>query len=68
VALPYVSFRYTYTFVSDGRELRSDSTLRFRGRVEVEETLATNGFVTLDVREAPDRPGREHVFVAQRTD
>jgi ubiquinone/menaquinone biosynthesis C-methylase UbiE len=68
VALPYVSFRYTYTFASDGLEVRSDSTLRFRSRAEVEESLADNGFTTLDVRDAPDRPGREYVFVAQRRD
>ena len=67
VAPPYVSFRYTYTFASDGLELWSDSTLRFRSRAEVEETLMTNGFTTLDVRDASDRPGREYVFVAQRT-
>jgi len=66
VALPYVSFRYTYTFASDGLELRSDSTLRFRSRAEIEQTLATNGFVNIDVRDAPDRPGREYVFTAQR--
>jgi ubiquinone/menaquinone biosynthesis C-methylase UbiE len=67
VALPYVSFRNTYTFASDGLALSSDSTLRFRSQAEVEETLAASGFITLDVREAPDRPGREYVFVAQRT-
>lgn len=67
VAPPYVSFRYTYTFASDGLELRSDSTLRFRSRAEVEKTLMTNGFTTLDVRDAPDRPGLEYVFVARRT-
>jgi SAM-dependent methyltransferase len=67
VALPYVSFRYTYTFASDGLTLWSDSTLRFRSRAEVEETLMTNGFTALDVREAPDRVGREYVFVARRT-
>ncbi|GIJ13109.1 class I SAM-dependent methyltransferase [Micromonospora andamanensis] len=67
VALPYVSFRYTYTFASDGFSVESDSTLRFRSQAEVEETLVTSGFTTIDVREAPDRPGREYVFVAQRT-
>lgn len=67
VALPYVSFQYTYTFASDGRQVRSDSTLRFRSRAEVEQTLASNGFTTLDIRQAPDRPGREYIFVAQRT-
>lgn len=60
VTLPYVSFRYTYRFASNRAELRSDSTLRFRSRAEVEETLTTNGFTILDVRDAPDRPGREY--------
>lgn len=67
VALPYVSFQYTYTFASDGLEVRSDSTLRFRSQVDVEESLVSSGFTTLDVRQASDRPGREYVFVAQRT-
>jgi hypothetical protein len=46
--------------------LTSDSTLRFRSRVEVEDSLAAAGFVTVEVRDAPDRPGRELVFIAQR--
>jgi SAM-dependent methyltransferase len=66
VALPYVSFRYTYTF-ADGLRLWSDSTLRFRGRAEVAQNLMANGFTVLDVREAPDRVEREYVFVARRT-
>lgn len=66
VALPYVSFRYTYTFASDGQQIQSDSTLRFRSRAEIEQALTANGFTTLDVREAPDRPGLEYVFVARR--
>ena len=40
VDLPFVSFRYTYTFLADGAVLTSDSTLRFRGRDEVEASLA----------------------------
>ncbi|GAB3061976.1 hypothetical protein GCM10027186_12120 [Micromonospora schwarzwaldensis] len=28
---------------------------------------ATNGYRVLDVRQAPDRPGREFVFVTQRS-
>ncbi|MEU4550053.1 class I SAM-dependent methyltransferase [Nonomuraea dietziae] len=67
VSLPLVSFRHTYTFLSDGAVLTSDSTLRFRGREEVESSLAVHGYRVLDVREAPDRPGREFVFVAERT-
>ena len=67
VDLPYVSFRQIYTFASDALEVRSDSTLRFHSRAEVEQSLAAAGFTTLDVRQAPDRPDREYVFVAQRT-
>jgi SAM-dependent methyltransferase len=64
VSLPYVSFRYTYRFARDGLVLASDSTLRFRSRDEIEESLAATGFTTREVRDAPDRPGREYVFVA----
>lgn len=67
VSLPLVSFRYTYTFLADGAVVTSDSTLRFRSRNELESTLAAHGYRVLDVREAPDRPGREFVFIAQRT-
>jgi SAM-dependent methyltransferase len=66
VDLPLVSFRGTYTFASDGATLTSDSTLRFRERNEVESDLLRHGFVMDEVREAPDRPGREYVFVARR--
>lgn len=67
VSLPFVSFRYTYRFLADGVILTSDSTLRFRSRGEVESSLVTNGYRVLDVREAPDRPGREFVFIAERS-
>ncbi|MDG4787928.1 class I SAM-dependent methyltransferase [Micromonospora sp. WMMD1102] len=67
VSLPFVSFRYTYRFRADGAVLSSDSTLRFRTREEVESSLAADGFQVIDVREAPDRPGREFVFVARRS-
>ena len=66
VDLPFVSFRYTYTFLADGAVVTSDSTLRFRERDEVESSLAAAGYRVLDVREAPDRPGREFVFLAGR--
>lgn len=65
VAPPFVSFRYTYLFARDGSEFSSDSTLRFRSREEIEQSLSSNGYTTTEVREAPDRPGREYVFVAQ---
>lgn len=64
VALPFVSFRTTFVFESDGAVLTSSSTLRFRDRDEVTASLAAAGFVTDEVRDAPDRPGLEMVFVA----
>ena len=62
-----VTFRWTFSF-DDGFTLVSDSTLRFRGRDQVGDQLQTSGFVVVDVRDAPDRPGQEHVFVARRPD
>jgi SAM-dependent methyltransferase len=67
VSLPFVSFRYTYRFLADGAVITSDSTLVFRHRDEVESSLLAHGYRVLDVREAPDRPGREFVFIAERT-
>jgi SAM-dependent methyltransferase len=64
VALPLVSFRWTFRFVDFGEVLTSDSTLRFRDRAEVEATLRECGFDVVDVLDAPDRPGAEFVFVA----
>ena len=66
VNLPLVSFRFTYRFLADGEVVTSDSTLRFRERAEIEKTLAAHGFRVVDVRDAPDRPGMEFVFLAQR--
>jgi hypothetical protein len=67
VNLPLVSFRDSYTFLADGTVITSDSTLRFRSRRELESSLAAQGYQVLGVREAPDRPGHEYVFIAQRT-
>lgn len=64
---PFVSFRHTFVFGSDGTTVTSDSTLRFRDRDEVERSLRTAGFTVDEVRDAPDRPGRELVFLARRT-
>lgn len=66
VHAPLVSFRWTYIFESDGAVVTSDSTLRFRGREEVAKSLARAGFVVEAVREAPDRHGKEFVFIARR--
>lgn len=66
VSEPLVTFRWTCVFASDGEVFTSDSTLRFRERDEVEAALAEHGYVVDEVRDAPDRPGRELVFVASR--
>jgi SAM-dependent methyltransferase len=65
VNLPYVSFRHTYRF-PDGSEVASDTTLRFRSRAEVEASLVRCGFSVVNVLDAPDRPGKEYVFVARK--
>lgn len=64
VDLPLVSFEGSTTI--DGEVMRSASTLRFRDRDEVEHDLGEHGFEVVDVRDAPDRPGKEHVFLARR--
>ena len=63
---PFISFRTTFLFSADGAELTSESTLRFRSRDEAEASLRAAGFQLTAVRGAPDRPGREMVFIAQR--
>lgn len=59
-----VTFRTTFVFDDD--VLTSDSTLRFRSRAELDGSLAAAGFAVDDVRDAPDRPGRELVVLARR--
>jgi len=66
VALPFVTFDSFVRFERDGEEIRSTSTLRFRTREEIASTLATAGLVLDEVRDAPDRAGRELVFLAHR--
>jgi SAM-dependent methyltransferase len=61
--LPLVRFRWTNVFESDGAVIESDTTLRFRDRDEIEAQLDASGFRVDEVRDAPDRPGREFVFV-----
>ncbi len=61
-----VSFRTTFVFASDGAVLTSDSTLRFRDRAELAGSLASAGLVVDEVRDAPDRPGLEFVFIARK--
>jgi hypothetical protein len=64
---PFVSFVQVVELEDSGVRLVSDSTLRFRERHEVVGSLEQAGFVVLEVRDAPDRPGLELVFVARAT-
>jgi SAM-dependent methyltransferase len=66
VRVPFISFRSTYVFASDGAVLNSDSTLRFREEAEIAGSLHACGFTVESVRDAPDRPGLEWVFVAAK--
>ncbi len=61
-----VTFTTTFHFARDGSTMTSESTLRFRTIAEMTSTLSEAGFELADVRDAPDRPGRENVFIAVR--
>ena len=61
-----VSFRTSFVFGRDGAILTSGSTLRFRSRGELTGSLAAAGLTVEEIRDAPDRPGREFVYIARR--
>ena len=65
VALPFVTFQGTIVFLADNTVLHSTSTLRFRTADELHECLGRVGFDVREVREAPDRPGKEYVFICE---
>jgi SAM-dependent methyltransferase len=60
-----VTFESPNLFEADGTVITSRSTLRFRSREMIEGSLRAAGFEVLEVRDAPDRPGRELVFIAR---
>ena len=66
VQLPLVAFRWTFVFEADGSVLTSESTLRFRSDTQVLESLSDAGFIIQEIRDAPDRPRQELVFIAMR--
>lgn len=51
--------------LSSGEQIRAVSTLAFRSRSSIEAALGVAGFDVSEVRDAPDRPGRQWVFVAR---
>lgn len=66
VDLPLVRFDAVRIFAEE--TLTSTSTLRFRSEADVRASLVASGYDVCNVREAPDRPGRELVFMARRSD
>lgn len=53
-------------FNSDGVRVEQPSTLRFQSRDALTSSLEQEGFAVEEVRDAPDRPGREFVFIARK--
>jgi hypothetical protein len=66
VSLPLVTFRGTIVFHADGTVLTSDSTLRFRRLPEIVDSLEAARFRVAEIRDAHDRPGKEHVILSAR--
>lgn len=61
-----VSTRRTYVFAADGATLTSEGVRRYPPRPVIEDSLISAGYELTDVRGAPDRPGRELVFIARK--
>jgi SAM-dependent methyltransferase len=64
---PLVTFRSMTVFRRDDLAIESMSTLRFHDRSEIEDSLVREGYEMPEIRDAPDRPGREFVFLSRRT-
>jgi hypothetical protein len=62
-----VTFRSMTAFRRDDLVVESVSTLRFSDRTQIEASLDREGFQLVEVRDAPDRPGRELVFLTRRS-
>jgi SAM-dependent methyltransferase len=63
--LPFVTFRGTIIFHDDNTVLTSESTLRFRSKDEIVESLVETDYALDEIRDAPDRPGKEFVVIAR---
>jgi ubiquinone/menaquinone biosynthesis C-methylase UbiE len=62
-----VTFRGTLVFERSNTTLvSSPETLRFREQDEISEHLESAGFTVDEIRDAPDRPGREWVYIARK--
>lgn len=61
----FVDFVGMLVFERDGRRVEQKSRLQFRDRAELTKSLEDAGFDVDEIRDAPDRPGREFVFIAR---
>jgi SAM-dependent methyltransferase len=61
-----VSIRRTFVFAADGTTLTSEGIRRYLPRAAIEDSLISAGYEVTDVRGAPERPGRELVFIARK--
>lgn len=63
-----VTFIWRYYFHTDQTTIESESRLRFRTKESIIHSLNKTGFSVTDIRDAPDRPQQEFVFIAQKAE
>jgi len=63
---PLVSFRWNYYFVKTKKLITSDSTIIFRDLDQTTTLIKESGFEIIEISDAPDRPGKEHIFYLQK--
>lgn len=61
-----VSFTHRYSFEEMNKKYTSQSTLKFREKIDIEASLKKAGYDIIDLRDAPDRPNKEFVFIARK--
>lgn len=61
-----VTFDSPTIFHADGERIESTSTLRFRSREGIEQSIAAAGLEVLDVRDLNYAPGRSWLYLARR--
>lgn len=66
VAGELVTFESPTIFRADGARIESTSTLRFRNRADIEDSLRAAGFDPVEVRDLAYAPGRAWLYLAHR--
>lgn len=66
VAGEFVTFDSPTIFHADGERIESTSTLRFRTRSAIENSLVAVGFELIEVRDLAYAPGRSWLYLARR--